>query len=441
MSTSGVSVLSRSASDIITSALRRARIIPVRQQVSSIDLTTGIEVLNNMVAALRAEGWNLWKQEEYVLFLDQGKTDYKIGPSGDRAVFLGDFLQTALSVATVAADTTLTVDSTTGFTGSDNQLSTNPATSASGWVSVDAGVVSAASILTITNTDTDGFSEFSVDSTSGVEYFFEVDVTETTGEVTLEVYGGVSVTLITSQAVTVDGTQIISFTATEVTTRLRFVNDNIAGVTAVSNFLFKETDTGETAGFRVSAALREWNIVTRVISSTVLALKNVVVNVGAINESVLAFKSLPPRPLKLVNYRSKNVSFVDEVPMNTWARQEYMKQTNKTSQGRPTQAYYNPTLVDGRLYVWQTASDVNQIVLFTGDKPLEIFSNTANNPDFPAEWFEMLSWGLAALIGPEYGIPLQRQQLLEIKAERAKELAFSWDEEAGSLLIGPDMNY
>ena len=61
MATSGVNILSKSAADIVTSALRRARIIPVRQPVSSIDLETGIEALNNMVAELRAQGWHLWK--------------------------------------------------------------------------------------------------------------------------------------------------------------------------------------------------------------------------------------------------------------------------------------------------------------------------------------------------------------------------------------------
>ncbi len=440
MATSGVTVLTRSAAEIITSALRRARIIPVRQPVSSIDLTTGIEALNNMVASLRAEGWNLWKQEEYVLFLDQGKTDYNIGPTGDRAVFLDDLLQTTLTVATVTAATQITVASTTGFTGSNNILSSNPTTSISGWVSVNAVPVSDGTTLTITNSVVNGYSEFSVDTTASVQYFFEVDVTETTGQVTLEVRSGLSVTLITSQAVTTNGTQVVNFTATEASTRLRFVNDNVAGVTAVSNFLFKQTNTGETVGFRVSAALREWNIVTRVISSTVLQLKNLIVNIGAISETVLAFKTLPPRPLKLTNYRSKNVLFTDEIPINTWSRSQYMRQTTKTSQGLPTQAYYTPELVNGRLYVWQTASDVNQVVLFTGDKPLEIFSNTVNTPDFPAEWFEMLSWGLAALIGPEYGVPSTRQQVIVLNADRSKELAFSWDEEQGSLLIGPEDN-
>ena len=188
-----------------------------------------------MIAALRAEGWNLWKQEEYVLFLDQGKTDYNIGPTGDRAVFLDNLLQTTLTVATVAAATQITVASTTGFTGADNLLSTNPTTSTSNWVSVNAGVASDGTILTITNTAINGYSEFSVDTTSGVEYFFQVDVTETTGQVTLEVRSGLSVTLITSQAVTTNGTQIVNFTATEASSRLRFVNDNVAGVTAVTN--------------------------------------------------------------------------------------------------------------------------------------------------------------------------------------------------------------
>lgn len=440
MATSGVSVLTRSASDIVTSALRRARIIAVRQPVSPIDLSTGIEALNNMIAELRAQGWHMWKQDEYVLFLEQSKTDYNIGPTGDRAVLLDDLLQTTLGADLTAAATQITLTSTTGYTGSDNQLSSDPAISTGGWTTSNAGVGSDGTTLTITNTASNGYAQYSVTTTALTEYFFEVDVTETTGQVTLEVRSGLSDTLITSQAVTADGTQTIFFTAAEASTVLRFVNDNIAGVTAVSTFLFKQVDTGEKIGFRVSAALREWNVVTRVISTTVVEVQNAVSNAGEADANVLAYKSLPVRPAKLTNYRSKNVDFDDEIPMNTWSRSQYMKQTVKNSQGLPTQAYYEPELGNGRLYIWQVASDVSQVVMFTGDRPMEIFVDNANDADFPAEWFNMLSWGLAAEIGPEYGISESRQKVLEFKADKSKEAASDWDEESGSLLAVPDNN-
>lgn len=434
-------VLTRTAAQIITSALRRARVIPVRQPVSSIDFTTGLEALNNFVAKLRSQGWHLWKTEEYVLFLDQGKTDYFIGPSGDRAVFLDNFIQDALTVATVADDTQLTISDTSSFTGSDDVLSFDPTTSTADWSVNDATVASDGTILTISNTVADGYAQYTaIDTDSATDYFFEVDITANTGTVTLEVYSGVSVTLIISQAVTTDGTQTVFFTATEASVILRIVNDNVAGDTDVENFRLRETDTGEAIGFRVDASEREWNIVTRVLSTTEVEVKDAVVNVADIGAVVFAYKNLPDRPLKLTNYRSKLSTTNDEIPMNTWSRSQYMKQTIKISEGLPTQAYYQPELVNGRLYIWQTANDVNQLVLFSGDTPLEITEDNADNPDFPAEWFEMLSWGLASLIGPEYGIPDNRQNKLDTKAFEEKEDALDWDEEGGSLLIGPDNN-
>lgn len=434
-------LLTRTASDIITSALRRARIIPVRQPVSSIDFETGLDVLNNFVAKLRSQGWNLWKSEEYVVFLQQGKTDYLIGPSGDRAVFLDGFIQDSLTVATTIGDTQLTISDTSRFSGSDDVLDFDPAASTAGWSVVDASVASDGTTLTITNSAVNGYAQYEpIDTTQGAEYFFEVDITASTGSVTLEVYSGESVTLITSLAVAADGTQVVKFTATEASTILRVVNDNIAGSTGVTNFRLRETNTGESIGFRVDASQREWNIVTRVLSATEVELKNTVTNEVTTNQTVFAYKNLPDRPLKLTNYRSKNAKFDDEVPMNTWARSQYMKQTIKTSQGLPTQAYYQPTRDNGRLYIWQTASDVDQLVLFTGDTPLEITEENADNPDFPAEWFEMLSWGLASLIGHEYGIPDARQNKLDVKAAIEKEEALDWDEEGGSLYPQPDNN-
>ena len=102
-------VLNRTASDIVTSALRKARIIPVRQQVSSIDMQIGIDALNGFVAALRADGWHMWKSEEYLLFLEKGKTDYFIGQSGDHCTFLDDFIQTTLLSATVPLSNTIDI--------------------------------------------------------------------------------------------------------------------------------------------------------------------------------------------------------------------------------------------------------------------------------------------------------------------------------------------
>ena len=438
MATSGSSIVSRSAAEIITSALRRTRVIPVRQSVSSIDLQTGIEALNNLVAELKADGWHLWKSAEYVLFMEQGKQNYKIGPSGDHAVLLDDLIQTAVTVALAGAETQMTVTSTAGFLGSDSQLAFDPTDSTADWTVVTASVAVAANILTITNSSGNGYAQYSVTTTATTEYFFELDITSVVGAVTLEVRSGLSGSLITSQAVTLDGTQVVHFTALEESTVIRIVNDNASGDTDVDNFLFKETDTGESVGFKSSNALREWNTVTRVISSTVLELKNVVVNTATANQTVLAYKAKPPRPMKINNQRSKNVLFDSEIPITAWSRQQYMQQTTKESTGLPTQAYYNPELTDGRLYIWQTACDVNQIIMFTGDRPLEVFVETSDSPDFPSEWFNMLSWGLASELGPEYGISAKRQAVVDQKAMVARDRAEGWDEESGSLLIGPD---
>ena len=442
MATSGVNVLNRTAAQIIESALRRARIIPVRQSVGTTDITTGLEALNNLIAKLRSQGWHLWKSEEYIVFLEQGKTDYNIGPSGDRATLFDGFIQDALTVATAATDTVLNISDTSRFTGSNNTLSFDPATSTADWTTNNATLIIFAPGLQISAAGVGGYAEYSnLETTNATEYFFEFNLSVAASAVVdIEVRSGLSDTVLASQTGVTAGPVVIPFTATEATTKLRIINQNGLGTINFDTITLKQTDTGEQVGFRVDDSLREWNIVTRVLSSTQLELKNPVVNIASVGQTVVAFKSLPPRPLKNRNYRSKSINFDDEIPVNTWSRAEYFKQTIKSSQGLPTQAYYQPTLTNGRLYIWQTASDVNQSMLFTGDLPIEVFEDTTNNPDFPAEWFEMLSWNLAALIAPEYGVPLSRQGFLDSRAALEMEDAMDWDEEQGSLLIGPDDN-
>jgi hypothetical protein len=442
MTRSGISLLTRSASQIVTTALRRARIIPVRQPISDTDLQNGIDALNDFVAELRTQGWHLWKQKELVLFLEQGKQSYFLGESGDRSVFLDDLIQAEVLVNTPALSNTISISDTSEFVGADDILSFNPTTSTADWTTVDATLVfSGVDTLTLTNTGVDGNTSYiAIETTPQQNYFFQVNFTSISTTSRIEVFSGASTTLLASTDFPTGTTDaVVFFTATEATSFIRITAVGAIAESAVFDSVrLRDVATGEELGFRVNAGVREWGVVTRVIDGNVLALFNPTVNESVASESVFAFKQRPPRPMKLRNYRSKNAKFDDEIPVTTWTRQEYFKQTNKGSQGLPTQAYYNPTLDNGRLYVWQTANDVDQLLLFTADLPIEIFVENANDPDFPAEWFNMLAWNLASQLGPQYGIPGNRQQVLDLKATQSKEDALDWDEESGSLFATPD---
>ena len=448
MATSNDYVLERTANQIIESALRRARIIPVEQSISDSDRDTALEALNNMIKRFQAKGYMLWKQEEYILPTEKGKQSYYVGASGDRCALADTFIFSELSAAVTAAATQITIADTSDFTGADNVLTFDPTDAVADWSTTDGTLAAITAGLRLTSTvpASEGYTEytFTDQATIGREYFFQVDV-DSLGidNVRLEVYDvGLTTTLNASEVISATGEQVIRFTPEQNTIIFRFVNEDTTGaqVSEFSNLQLRDTTTGETIGIYISNALREWNSVTRVIDGTTLELLNAQTNDAASAASVWAFKNLPPRPLAVNLMRSIRNSDTNEIPVNQWSRSEYMEQVNKTSEGLITQAYYQPTLTNGRLYVWQVSDSVNQYMRFNAFLPIQVFNESLDEPDFPSEWFDALSWNLAAEIAPEYGVPLDRQQYLEQKAAVTLGEPEDWDEEQGSLYIGVRRN-
>jgi hypothetical protein len=144
------------------------------------------------------------------------------------------------------------------------------------------------------------------------------------------------------------------------------------------------------------------------------------------------------RPLSLFNISYASSATGSEIPVNLWAREEYMNQPDKGSSGTVTGGYYQPTSTNGTLYVWQTASNVNNVLRFDYREPLVIYGATSDTLEVPEEYMLPLKWAIAADIGPQYGVKPERQALLEQKAFMHLEDALANDAEGGSLFLAPD---
>lgn len=104
--------LTATSQTIINAALRLIGEVDANQEVDAVETQDALEALNFLVKSYQNQGLHLWTKTEGVLFLDVGKTDYFIGPSGDEATTTDDFIISELTVAGVVLDTTLNIDST-----------------------------------------------------------------------------------------------------------------------------------------------------------------------------------------------------------------------------------------------------------------------------------------------------------------------------------------
>jgi len=120
MTTSGSVDFTMTANELITASFKKLGIIAAEQSIQAHMLQDGIEAINLMLKSWQAQGLHLWLNEEGVIFFDVGKTDYLLGPSGDEATTLDDFVGTTSSVAALSGATTITLTSVTGMVANDN---------------------------------------------------------------------------------------------------------------------------------------------------------------------------------------------------------------------------------------------------------------------------------------------------------------------------------
>lgn len=73
--------------------------------------------------------------------------------------------------------------------------------------------------------------------------------------------------------------------------------------------------------------------------------------------------------------------------------------------------------------------------------PFEGFISAADTPYFPREWNNALIYGVADLLAPEYGVPLNDRGMFRKEAEAHREMALDFGLENTSFTIQPAENW
>jgi len=150
-------------------------------------------------------------------------------------------------------------------------------------------------------------------------------------------------------------------------------------------------------------------------------------------------------PTKLLQAWSRSSTNLD-TPILLITRHEYNMLGSKTTQGQPSQLWYNPpgeisaTENFGTLTLYVTPDTnyaTNFTMHFTGVRPIQDFDSASDVMDFPQYWSNAVVWGLADQLSYEYGAGLSERAMISKKAEQHKEKALSYGTEEGHLLIQP----
>jgi hypothetical protein len=153
-----------------------------------------------------------------------------------------------------------------------------------------------------------------------------------------------------------------------------------------------------------------------------------------------ALTTLVQRPTRVWNLRRKTSSGY-EIPLGMTgdpiSRSEYMQLPNKTTPGTVVQAYYDPQLVNGMLYVWPCPSaGVTDSIMGDCDRSIQDMLEEDNTFDVPQEWIDPITFCLAERLWFEYPGNSAEYQLLAQRAIMAKENILSYNRENTSTTLG-----
>lgn len=430
------------ALDIIKKALSLVNERDANQELEPTDAIDTLQSLNFMVKAWQSQGLHLWTKTEGVLFLNVGQESYKLGPTGDEAANLDDTVFTTTGTAAVITDRNLALASTVGMAGADDVLPFDPGTTTQNWT-VNAGTIDASTgSLVLTNGVSVAADIIRTldDLTVGTTYQVLIDYTLGTSSSTIfEALDGI--TILGTVTLSATGTGFLEFTAPQTSVALSVINGTTTtGETSqINSIQLLDETTGDFLGVELDDGSRQFVKIVNVNSVTQVFTTAGLTDDAAVGNTVVAFPELINRPIDMLDLRrATTTNSNSEIQAIKWSREQYFAQPDRTSQGTINIWYYSPQLIDGRLYLWQTANNVNQLAKFTFIRPIEITETTADAPDFPSEWFYPLAYSLAVLIGPEYRQPPQRLAQLKGIADEMLQDVLGHDQEESSINIQPD---
>lgn len=146
------------------------------------------------------------------------------------------------------------------------------------------------------------------------------------------------------------------------------------------------------------------------------------------------------RPMRLLKVIRRDSSDND-IELHKLSQDEYWEQTPKTINGTPNSYFYDPQLTNGVLNVWPVpgtteATEFTLQILYL--KPIDDMDSATDDFEIPQEWYEVLKYGLALRLAPEYGLPIQERRELRRDYLIILEGTEDFDVEDSSVYFQPD---
>lgn len=233
----------------------------------------------------------------------------------------------------------------------------------------------------------------------------------------------------------------LSLTGDQVSFSMNDTTVKVAGI-ATATSLDVTTTSGMTAGDYICVELDDNTLhkttIQSVTDSDTVVLTTGLASATAIGNRVYWYTTKIPRPLNIDALNVVDASN-NSRPVSLISREEYYSLSNKLNTGSVVQAYFDPQLTHSKLYTYNTADSVDEVLECVGYFPIEDMDSASNDFDIPQEWYLAVKTNLAVLLSPSYGQRSEQVRTLKAIAVEEKERVLGWDKEKTSIYLGADI--
>lgn len=207
-------------------------------------------------------------------------------------------------------------------------------------------------------------------------------------------------------------------------------SQTVLSVTATTN-----ATAADIIGIVLDDDTLHWSTIASVSAGDTITIDDGLASQASSGNKVFYYTTAAPRPLEILSMRRERDS--NETPMFDLSHTEYFDLPNKTSEGPPNQFYYDRQRGTGKVYLWPTPDTVDDEMNYTYLDEMEVFTANTETADYPQEWMEYLTYGLAVRIAAQEGVSTPTEVLaVYTKAEAVLE---GWDTGGGSIIFeGPE---
>lgn len=206
---------------------------------------------------------------------------------------------------------------------------------------------------------------------------------------------------------------------------------DVTTVTGISNtyYIGVELDNGDM----------HWTTVNGAPVGNVVTLTTGVASAASSGNNVYCYQTKMGRPLRITQaytIQGTTTTSQSDIPVELITGEEYLKLSNKSSEGYPLYLNYEPTMT-GTVRFWPRFSNGERVIVIRYHRTLEDFDATGDTPDFPQEWNLPLIYELAVALAPTYNVEVTKLSTLRKERDKWVSEVSENDYEEGSIYFQP----